>query len=637
LLRATANLSVVVAGSGVYYPIRDFDDPGGFPAPEQTPTTGLSTPPYGSLYVMRRRNSDTYEWDVATTVIGPAFYRGVEIMPDGDTLLVATVGEGYAFRVSPPYRVEKYRLSELTHIPAGKDRPGTHHLGPSHGSIELLDPAVSITRDLDGRHAHILAMAAPNFSNPTAPVRMSIHTIDVETMTESAPIIALPDWTGTTYDMRLGLPMTALDPDSRRMVTTTGSSPAINVVDLRDRTAWQATIDAATEVSDVSFNHNGRDRGLLALHLRRLRDGRFVESEVMVGELGADRLVELGRGPTIHGGSTRLSAAVEWSADGSAILVGASPMGAPPGPPIVALLNVADGGRRITKVRDLTFRCENTPIVVDILTINGLVSFTPTPTPTPTATASPTPTHTPSPTPTASHTPVPPTATTTPTAAPQPIYLPALVREACTPELRRTDLMLVVDASTTMLEPTRAGRTKIDAAIAAADALAADLDPGRDRLGLVWFNDAAHLEVAPTFDRAALRAGLGHIQVRLLTRIELGVSAAHAALVANPRPDAARVMILLTDGRADPGPVSLALSAAEAAKADGITVFTVGIGDRIDAVSLQAMASSPGHYVHAPDGEDLPAAYAHVRGVIPCPQSAFWPRSAASGRRGDRP
>ncbi len=258
---------------------------------------------------------------------------------------------------------------------------------------------------------------------------------------------------------------------------------------------------------------------------------------------------------------------------------------------------------------------------------------TPTPTAPPTATSSQTPTNIATLTPTTTVT-VTPTDTAIPTATqkPRPIYLPAMVREACTPELRLTDLILVIDASTTMLEHTRAGRTKIDAAIAAASTLATDLDPGRDRLGLVWFNDAAHLELAPTFDRSAFRAALARMRVRELTRIELGIATAHSALTGpERRRDASPVLMLLTDGKANPGPEALALRSATEAKADGITLFTVGIGDRIDAASLRSMASSPADYFYAPDGEDLPSAYDRVRGALPCPPSVFWPEPAQRG------
>jgi hypothetical protein len=36
------------------------------------------------------------------------------------------------------------------------------------------------------------------------------------------------------------------------------------------------------------------------------------------------------------------------------------------------------------------------------------------------------------------------------------------------------------------------------------------------------------------------------------------------------------------------------------------------------------MASRPGHYYEAPDGEDLAEIYRQIAVVLPCPAEAFW-------------
>jgi Mg-chelatase subunit ChlD len=626
-LRATSDLSVVVAGFGKWFLWQDFEDPGGLVADPQMAAEQVDAP-YGSIYVMRRRGQSLTEWDVATTVIGPSLYNGIEIMPDRDTLLVATVGSNSSPTTTmPPFRVEKYSLGELSRISGSPNRQGTHRLGPSHGAIHLPAPAVAILRDIDGHHVHVLTKEPSDGTMPLEPRRLALHTIDSVTMVESAPSIALSDWLG--YPVEALLPMMALSPDGRYMVTTTGVQPTINIVDMVARQARPVVIGNANEMTDVAFSSGDSTHGLLAVNVRRLNGGKSA-SRVVIFELEDNGITELGQGPEYSGNMAAKPSAIEWSASGEAVIAGVDFMIVGGGKPVpmAVLLSVQDGGRQLVKVRDLQ-PCSGLAFVMDVLTTNGLEAPTATPTPTAvpsitaTATATATSTATPTLTPEAT---VVASPTVTSTQPPGPVYLPGLLREACIPELRQVDLMLVIDASTTMLEKTRAGRTKIDAAIAAAATLAADLDVDRDRLGLVWFNDASHLEVVPTFDRAAFRDALGRIQVRELTRIELGVAAAHSALTgASRRLDARPVIMLITDGRANPGPESLALAAADSAKADDITVFTVGIGERIDAVSLQSMATSPNHYVHAPDGEDLPAAYARVRDALPCPDSAFWP------------
>ena len=41
--------------------------------------------------------------------------------------------------------------------------------------------------------------------------------------------------------------------------------------------------------------------------------------------------------------------------------------------------------------------------------------------------------------------------------------------------------------------------------------------------------------------------------------------------------------------------------------------------------ALREMASRPGMYRHAPDGEDLGRIYAEIAHEVPCPPSAYWP------------
>ncbi|MEO8084229.1 MAG: vWA domain-containing protein [Ardenticatenales bacterium] len=255
---------------------------------------------------------------------------------------------------------------------------------------------------------------------------------------------------------------------------------------------------------------------------------------------------------------------------------------------------------------------------------------TPTPPPTTTDVASPPPVPTESPTVTK-----PPTATTTstvePTATrpPGPIYLPiALSEPQCRPQPPRLDVLLVLDASTSMRELTRAGRPKIDAAVAAAhDFLARlNLSMDGDHAGLVSFNAVATLDSPLTADRTALDAALARVALAQFTRIDLGLDAA-AAELAGPRRrvDATAAVILLTDGRSNPVPVSEAERAAGVVKAAGARLFTIGLGQDVDAEALRAMASQAADYFEAPDGEDLGAIYGAISTALPCAPYPYWP------------
>ncbi|MCE7938310.1 hypothetical protein DCC79_12930 [bacterium] len=267
-------------------------------------------------------------------------------------------------------------------------------------------------------------------------------------------------------------------------------------------------------------------------------------------------------------------------------------------------------------------------------------TWTPTPTATPTASATPspsataTPTSTPTRTPTATPSPSPTqtptaTATATPSPEPAPIYLPLILRDPpCDPRRPGIDVVLVIDASTSMRDPTRAGRPKLDAARDAASLFLGELDLPVDRAGVVGFNAAAWLAAPLTGDRAALEGALAGIEMAQLTRIDLGLRAALTEL-RGPRalPDRQAAVIVLTDGRNNPEPVAAAVAAAGDVKAAGIRLFTIGLGDDVETDALRAMASRPTDYFFAPDGEDLAAVYRSIAGAFdPCPPERFWPR-----------
>ena len=75
------------------------------------------------------------------------------------------------------------------------------------------------------------------------------------------------------------------------------------------------------------------------------------------------------------------------------------------------------------------------------------------------------------------------------------------------------------------------------------------------------------------------------------------------------------------------------LAAADRAKAEGIEIFTIGVGrpdaddpiDRVNADLLRAVASSPERAFITPDAEELAAIYSRIAVLLPCPPSAFWP------------
>jgi Ca-activated chloride channel homolog len=146
--------------------------------------------------------------------------------------------------------------------------------------------------------------------------------------------------------------------------------------------------------------------------------------------------------------------------------------------------------------------------------------------------------------------------------------------------------------------------SRIEAAKAAARAFV-EKQPANVRIGIVSFSDSASLVQAPTEDRTAVLAALDRLEVQRRTAIGSGIITSQAAIfeeppVKTPVPDtlesppepsqttvepgtyASAVIILLSDGQSNTGP--LPLEAAEQAAARGLRIYTVGLGSREGAV-----------------------------------------------------
>jgi hypothetical protein len=56
-----------------------------------------------------------------------------------------------------------------------------------------------------------------------------------------------------------------------------------------------------------------------------------------------------------------------------------------------------------------------------------------------------------------------------------------------------------------------------------------------------------------------------------------------------------------------------------------VLVYAIGLGEELDLAALAAIASTPGDFHRAPDGEDLAGIYRRIAVAIPCPDRAYWP------------
>jgi hypothetical protein len=219
---------------------------------------------------------------------------------------------------------------------------------------------------------------------------------------------------------------------------------------------------------------------------------------------------------------------------------------------------------------------------------------------------------------------------------PVPLYLPFSSRATCLKPKAPVDVVLVLDMSTSMSWLTREGRTKAAAAVDAARQFLAPLrlqgatGVSGNQASITAFNDIAWSEQALTSDRSLLESALTRVLDRMAegTRLDLALQQAHASAVgAGHRAGNRPVIVVLTDGlpnRVPPGPdgrpETTILAAAEAAKRDGATLFTVGVGlpDDLDEMLLQRIASVPMNYQRVADAEDLLAIYGDLVSQVEC-------------------
>jgi Mg-chelatase subunit ChlD len=215
----------------------------------------------------------------------------------------------------------------------------------------------------------------------------------------------------------------------------------------------------------------------------------------------------------------------------------------------------------------------------------------------------------------------------TPTAELRPAYLPLALREHCTPGRQRIDVALVIDASSSMTALTTAGRSKLAAAVDAAQAFIDLLALPDDRVALVTFNADAYLLRPLTGTRADIDGAFNEIATAQQSCLSCAVEVAHRELVGpRHRGMSQAVMIVLSDGRANPEPASLAVDKALAAKADGVVIFTVGTGDDGDTQALAEIASRSSYFYRTADAEQLRQIYACIAVAIPCPPEQYWGR-----------
>lgn len=178
------------------------------------------------------------------------------------------------------------------------------------------------------------------------------------------------------------------------------------------------------------------------------------------------------------------------------------------------------------------------------------------------------------------------------------------------------DVALVIDESQSM----RTGG-RLDGARAAAKRFLDGLDFRYHQAAIVTFSNDSAVEQPLTTDRPQLDAALGRLApAGSATNIYAALRAASDHLAQSGRPDALPVIVLLTDGEPTrpmaPEPGTAALVAAERARARRTYIVTIGLGNTIDSLLLEAIASSRDDFYYAPDVVDLDRIYNAILKVV---------------------
>lgn len=216
-------------------------------------------------------------------------------------------------------------------------------------------------------------------------------------------------------------------------------------------------------------------------------------------------------------------------------------------------------------------------------------------------------------------------------SGPRRLYLPLVVRGTC-PAAAHADVVLVMDASSSMARSTSDGTSKIDAATQAAGTLInlMELADATARIAVVGFNDRSWTE-ASLGPAADARNALARLKTQMSegTRLDLALSTTSALIAARgATTDRRATVILLTDGLpnhvppAEDGTVeTTVLRAAANLKSLGVVVHTVGFGEPGDfnAQLLSEIASGADRFHAETSASGLQRLFTILATGVGCP------------------
>lgn len=185
---------------------------------------------------------------------------------------------------------------------------------------------------------------------------------------------------------------------------------------------------------------------------------------------------------------------------------------------------------------------------------------------------------------------------------------------------RGIDIAMALDISDSMAESDFNGLTRFDA----AREVIRDFIDGRvyDRIGLVVFAEDAYYQAPPTLDYHILVEIIDDVPLAgdrgLSNKTAIGLGMATATNMLRQSTAPSRVIILITDGANNAGEID-PISAAQAAAAFGIRIYTIGMGtaggseNSLDEPTLLQIASiTDARYFNALNLSDLQNVYEQI-------------------------
>lgn len=197
------------------------------------------------------------------------------------------------------------------------------------------------------------------------------------------------------------------------------------------------------------------------------------------------------------------------------------------------------------------------------------------------------------------------------------------------------DIMLVIDISTSMLQPDLSTKTQRIDRLTAVKAVVNAFIQKRidDRIGLILFGTRAYLQAPLTFDKQAISEILLNTDAGMAGNSTAIGDALGLALknLREEKDKKNKVIILLTDGENNDGSLSMA-QAINLAEKEGIKIYTVGVGadssflsslfsinnNELDEKSLKELAArTKGNYFRARNLTSLADIYNQIDRLEP--------------------